>query len=77
MKNKRVRASSARPSNDKVRPLSGNAGKPNNKIEFIENLYGGLMTSKRGSNKNMPSKCGINFGEENEIGKLGYSKIFK
>lgn len=58
-KHHRARASSAKASHDRPRPSSGNSNKQAHKIDFIENLYGGLFSSKRHSNKNVPSKLGL------------------
>jgi hypothetical protein len=46
---KRPRASSAKPSFDRKRPSSGHSFKQASKIDFIENLYGGVITSKKQS----------------------------
>ena len=59
----RARASSAKASHDRARPSSGNSSKPTHKLDFIENMYGALFSSKRHSNKNVPSKLGL-LGEE-------------
>ena len=74
-KNRPVRASSAKASNDRVRPSSGNSQKNSNKIDFIENLYGGVFTTKRYSNK-VPSKVGF-LGEDNDGFKPTQSRTHK
>ncbi len=58
-KNQRARASSAKVSHERGRPSSGNSHKNTNKIEFIENMYGGVFTTKRHSSKHVPSKLGF------------------
>ena len=67
--NTRKRASSAKVSNDKARPSSGNSNKASNKVDLIENIYGNLLSTKRYSNKNIPSKLG-SFGEEKGASKV-------
>lgn len=72
---KRARAVSAKPSAEKNRPLSGSSARNMNKIEFIENLYGGILSNKRMSDRNC-FKIGSN-GEEHHVCRTGYSKICK
>lgn len=65
---------SAKPSAEKNRPLSGNS-RNINKIEFIENMYGGILANKRMSERNCFKISGN--GDEFHLCKTGYTKIFK
>jgi hypothetical protein len=73
---RRVRASSAKVSHERGRPSSGNSQKNTNKIEFIENMYGGVFTTKRHSSKNVPSKLGF-MPDEPEGSKVTQSRTHK
>lgn len=61
-KPKRQRAASAKPSHERKRPSSGHSTKNVNKVEFIQNLYGGLLGTKR--NFKPHPRVSFNFGEE-------------
>lgn len=74
--NPRKRASSAKASHDKVRPSSGNSNKASNKVDFIENIYGNLLSTKRYSNKNIPSKLG-SFGDDKGASKVSEVRNIK
>ncbi len=60
--NKRQRASSAKSSKEKVRPQSGNSAKNIKKLDFIENIYTGALTSKRQGRT--AARLGYGLGEE-------------
>lgn len=75
-KNRRARASSAKVSHERGRPSSGNSQKNTNKIEFIENMYGGVFTTKRHSKKNVPTKFGFT-PDEPESSRVTQSRTHK
>ena len=62
---KRQRASSAKPSFDRKRPGSGHSVKNINKIDFMENLYGGVINSRKQSR--VHSKLGNDYGEDSHL----------
>ena len=69
-KGKRQRASSAKPAFERKRPSSGNSQKNNpqknnSKVDFIENLYGGVLLTRKQSK--LHSKIGMDYLDDSKL----------